>query len=309
VSARAIVVLFGSQQIVADTLRGLLARGVHVAAVVMTTRPSDPPTVAQALRDAAGRRTIPVWDVTRVSPDLMAAIGALAPDAIVSTYCRAIFPPALLAIPRHGCVNVHPGRLPQYRGPMPTFWALVNGERTCGVTLHKMDAGTDTGPIIDQTIVPIGPRDTGHSLHAKAMRAGYRLLMAHIDAIVRGTARSRAQDPTAGSYFGPFTEQLRYVDWRKGSAAICRQVRALTRPYPGALAMTAAGPLVIWKMREAPRRYPVAVSPGTIRTIHRDGRVVVATSDGCVVLTEYEFPEIPAGMDAGAAMQQQKSLA
>lgn len=292
------VVLFGSQQITVDTLHGLVARGLRVAAVVTQRRPSDAVFGYASVEAAAARHGVCVLEPKVLDQAFVARIAALEPDLIISTYYRRIMPRELLAVPRLGAVNVHPGLLPHYRGPIPTFWALINGEEVCGITVHFLDAGVDTGPIIDQTTIRISPRDTGYSVHLRAMRAGYRLLMKNIEAITRGRARARRQDASTGSYFGRFTERARYLDWRRGNDAVINLVRALTRPYAGALAITSDGEVVIWKVRRPGGRYPAVQPPGTIATMHHDGSFVVATSDGGLVVTEYEVPNLPPNMDA-----------
>ena len=282
------VVIFGSQQITVDAVTDFLRRDLEVSAVFTSRRPHDDAYGYASIHDVATQHDIPVFEPPSIDRRCIEFVHDLAPELIVSTYYRNILPAALLEIPPLGCINVHPGRLPYYRGPIPTFWALVNGETSCAVTLHVMDAGVDTGPIIAQEDIPIDDDDTGFTLSARAMHAGHALLMRHIDAVLRGEIRPEPQDPTTGSYFGSFSERLRQIDWRRPSRAIFNQVRALTHPYAGGLTFSGERPLVIWRVQEMERGYAVSVPPGRIRKVHADGSFVIATADGCLTVTEYE---------------------
>lgn len=286
--ARLTVVVFGGQQISVDTVRDLLDGGLEVAAIVTKRRPHDDVYGYASMCRVASDHDIPLLEPQCVDRECVEKIRRLAPDLIISTYYRNILPREVLDIPRLGSVNVHPGRLPHYRGPIPTFWALVNGESSCGVTLHFMDAGVDTGPIIAQDEVAITAGDTGFTLSTRVMQAGHALLMRNLNAIMAGDVEARDQDPTQGSYFGGFSDRLRYIDWRKGSRAIHNQVRALTHPYAGSLAFSGDRQIVIWRVQIPEKTYAVSVPPGKIRTVNADGSFVVATSDGCVTVTEYE---------------------
>lgn len=127
------------------------------------------------------------------SPGFQDRIVALAPDLIVVACFPWRIPRAILALPRVGCLNVHPSLLPDGRGPEPVFWAFRRGPRTTGVTIHRMDDGLDTGPILARRVVDIGANATIASLEAEVAAIGGRLLHAVVRDLALGTAREWVQ--------------------------------------------------------------------------------------------------------------------
>ena len=112
-------------------------------------------------------------DATR-DDEVLHSLRSIEPDILFSVYYRKLLPPEVLRIPCLGCVNFHPGLLPNYRGATPTAWAILNGETTFGITIHYMDATFDTGDILVQEVHDIDPHETGYELRVRAMRLGDR---------------------------------------------------------------------------------------------------------------------------------------
>ncbi len=125
----------------------------------------------------------------------IAELRGLKPDLIVVVAYGHILPPAILDLPRLGCLNVHTSLLPKYRGAAPIQWAIANGETETGVTVMKMDAGLDTGPIIAQRRTPILAEDDSATLHDRLARLGAELLVETISRLRRrkNPCRSRNQ--------------------------------------------------------------------------------------------------------------------
>jgi methionyl-tRNA formyltransferase len=127
---------------------------------------------------------LPTHDIN--SAEYLGRLRALAPDVIISVNAPQIFRRRLLALPRLGCINVHGALLPKYRGRLPSFWVLLNGEKETGVTVHFMNEHLDDGPIILQRPVPIAPRESQHSLLLKTKKLGAELLLEAIEQLERG---------------------------------------------------------------------------------------------------------------------------
>jgi methionyl-tRNA formyltransferase len=140
---------------------------------------------------------VPVESVSRrsafISQEFRERIAALAPDVIIVACFPWRIPRAIRTMPRFGCLNVHPSLLPDGRGPEPVFWAFRRGLRQTGVTVHRMDDGLDTGPILAQDVVDIGVNATIASLEVELARIGGRLLGAVIRDLGRGVVREREQ--------------------------------------------------------------------------------------------------------------------
>ena len=136
---------------------------------------------------------------------------------LVSIACPQIVRRALLDLPEHGCINIHGALLPKYRGRMPSFWVLANGETKTGVTVHYMNEKLDDGPIIVQKEVPIEPSDTLHSLVLKS-KVGYGALalVEAVDRIASGTVELQPNDAASGTYYSAPTEQAVQAFRQKG---------------------------------------------------------------------------------------------
>jgi methionyl-tRNA formyltransferase len=126
---------------------------------------------------------------------------AIEPDLVISVSCPQIFGRELLELPRLGCVNVHSARLPHYRGMLPTFWVLAEGETSTGVTVHYMSPGIDGGDIILQQTVPISAQDTLHSLMRRCKSVAADLVVEAVERFRDGSVMVSPNPPDEGSYF------------------------------------------------------------------------------------------------------------
>jgi methionyl-tRNA formyltransferase len=143
----------------------------------------------------------PIYPTANVnSSEFLNTLRGLAPDVIVSVNASQVFKQPLLTLPPHGCINVHGGPLPKYRGRLPSFWALLNGERETGVTVHFMNEELDDGPIILQRRVSIVPGETQHSLILKTKRVGTELLLEALDRLEKGPVDTLPNDRSQATY-------------------------------------------------------------------------------------------------------------
>jgi methionyl-tRNA formyltransferase len=218
-------------------LEALLAAGVRVCAVVLPAlAAAAPPIAARPARGAvlpavrarpvlplltpfvdhtivslAAAHGIPVFEVARLAhPLTLATLGELRPDVIcVACFSRRL-PPALLALPRLGCLNVHPSLLPANRGPDPLFWTFHRGDRETGVTIHRMDIGLDSGPILAQqrVEVPVGIGEP--ALERELATRGAELLVHVVHQLAAGTARPAPQDERFATRF-PWPSEADFV--------------------------------------------------------------------------------------------------
>ena len=210
---------------------------------------------------------------------------ALQPTVVLSVMYRRLLGPALLALPPLGAYNLHPSLLPRLRGRAPVNWALVQEERETGVTLHRMTAAADAGDIVAQAAISIAPRETALTLHRRLVPLFRALARTWLPRIVAGTAPLHPQDPTAATTFGKRGPADGSVDWHASAARVDALVRAVTRPYPGAVATFDGRPLFVWRV--APRAAGGAGPPGTTRLLN--GRPVVSTGQGEVVLLDWQI--------------------
>jgi methionyl-tRNA formyltransferase len=177
---------------------------------------------------------LPVLQPPRTRDEqFMAELRALQPDLIVVVAYGQILPPAILDLPRHGCLNVHTSLLPKYRGAAPIQWAIANGDTETGVTLMKMDVGLDTGPIVSQRHTAILPADDSATLHDRLAQLGAELLVQTMPDYIAGKIQPRPQPAQGASYAVKIKKEDGRIDWNQPARTIGNRLRAFV-PWPGA---------------------------------------------------------------------------
>ena len=185
-----------------------------------------------------------------------------------------ILPPNILELPRHGCLNVHTSLLPKYRGAAPIQWALLNGDTETGVTIMKMDAGLDTGDILNQRTTPIAATEDAQTLHDRLARLGAQLLIETVPDYVSGKITPRAQPSKGASYARKITKEDGRLDWSQPAQVLNNRIRAFT-PWPGAFThWTVGGKSMLLKLWEAEVVDQTGGVPGEIMAASPTGIVV-----------------------------------
>jgi len=195
-------------------------------------------------------------------------LDAFRADLMVVVAYGLILPPAVLAMPRLGCINVHASLLPRWRGAAPIQRAILAGDRETGVCLMQMEAGLDTGPVLASASCPIEPDDTGGRLHDRLSVMGAQLLKENLEGIARGELESHVQDDSQASYADKLDKAEAMIDWTISAEQIARQVRAFN-PWPVAETRYSGRQLRIWEAQ------PVAMA-----TEQPPGRVLAAGKAG-----------------------------
>jgi methionyl-tRNA formyltransferase len=281
-------VVFGYHDLGYACIEALLGLGAPIAALF--THRDDPGEEIwwRSCAELAAKHGIPVLADDEPGPDLVARLKSRNPAFIYSFNYRRLLPRDILECARIGAFNVHPSKLPAYRGRAPINWVLVNGERETGVTLHYMVARADAGDIVGQETVAIEDRDTALSLSRKITPLAAGLIARFHPLIVCGRAPRHPQDLRAGSYFGRRTPADGRIDWNWPARRICNLVRAVTHPYPGAFCSAAGRKLFIWEASIGAEREPAGAA-GQIEARHADGSVEVAAGVGSVVVHRAQF--------------------
>lgn len=233
------IIYAGTPQFAVAALEMLLRSSHHVCAVY--TQPDRPAgrgrtLKASPVKQLALQHAIPVYQPASLkSPEVQAELRALQADVMVVVAYGLLLPPAVLAAPRLGCVNIHASLLPRWRGAAPVHRAILAGDRTTGVTIMQMDAGLDTGAMLTQVVCPILPDDTTQTLHDRLAILGAHALPAVLEQLGRGTAQPIAQDNTLACYAAKIDKAETQIDWCQSAINIERQVRAFS-PKPTARA-------------------------------------------------------------------------
>jgi methionyl-tRNA formyltransferase len=232
------VVFCGTPQFAVPTLKHLLTRReFEIAAVV--TQPDRPSGRGMQvwfspLKEAALAAGVPVHQPEKIrSPESQEVLQRIAPDVIVIIAYGQIIPARLLPIPKFGWINLHASLLPKYRGAAPINWAIVNGETKSGLTTMRIDAGMDTGEMLLQTEVTIGPRETTPELAARMAEAGAPLMVDTLKGLAAGTLAPRPQDHAQATYAPLLKKEHGRIDWSQTANEIYNRMRGFT-PWPGA---------------------------------------------------------------------------
>ncbi len=280
-------VIFGCEQIMVDFMRFLYKRkDVKVALVVTCEFLEDQLFDYESVAQEGKKLGMPVIDSKIITEEIIRKIESLQPDIIFSLFYRRVLPAEILNVPPLGCVNIHPGKLPQYKGLAPAVHALLNGDKTFGITIHQMDRGIDTGDILIQKEFPIYANETGFELHLRSMRLCTKLLKDNFYNIINERIVPRKQKGR-GSYYG-IMDGLRLIDWRKGRIHIRNLIGGHARPYRNMYTYMLNKYFFINRATIVNGKKQSIYSPGKIVGILSNDRPVVSCSDGHIVLEDYE---------------------
>ncbi len=263
-----------------------MAAGHQVAAAL--TQPDRPAgrglaAAPSPVKQAAARLGIPILQpATLKTPEVQSEIRTLAPDALVVAAYGLILPQAVLDLPRLGAINIHASLLPRWRGAAPIHRALLAGDRETGISIMRMEAGLDTGPVFLREAVAILPGDTAGTLHDKLAALGARLVVTVLDGLARGTIAATPQPAEGVTYAAKLQKDEARIDWRRAAAEIERQVRAFN-PLPGAAARVRGTEVKIWRAAAADG----AGEAGAVIGIDPAG-IVVAGGAGALRLEELQ---------------------
>ena len=223
----------------ARTCLAALQKSDAVELVAVVTQPDRPkgrdlklqPT---PVKELAMSSRLPVLQPERArSDDFFQQLAQFQPELIVVAAYGQILPQRILDLPRLGCLNVHTSLLPKYRGAAPIQWAILNGDRETGVTIMKMDAGMDTGPMVAIERTTISDCDDSQTLHDRLAIMGGELMTRTIPDYAAGRLATRAQPAEGISYAAKIKKKDGRLDWSKPAVELWNRVRGLV-PWPGA---------------------------------------------------------------------------
>ena len=281
----------------------LALRRSHHALVGVLTQPDRPKGRGRQLTASpvklAAQDSVPIRQPAALrQPADWAPLAEWRPDVLVVVAYGLILPQTVLDLPPLGCINVHASLLPRWRGAAPIERALLAGDRESGLTVMRMDAGLDTGPILLRQAVPIEPLDTGGSLGDRLAALSGPLLLEALDGLANGTLSATPQPSEGVTYARKLEKHEAQIDWRRPALEIERQVRALR---PRATAETVrvdpdSGTeerLLVHAARLAPEGVPAGIMPGSIVQAvgnHQDGYIRVQCGAGSLDLLTLQRP-------------------
>jgi methionyl-tRNA formyltransferase len=288
------LVFLGTPEFAVPSLERTVSEGHAVAAVF--TQPDRPKGRGQQLqappvKQAAIRLGLPVFQPERVRrPEVVEQLRALAPQAMVAVGYGQILPQAILDIPPRGILNVHASLLPKYRGAAPVQWAIARGETRTGVTIMRLDAGLDTGPMLLKWETEVGEEETAVELSARLATAGAELLARTLADLPH--LRAEPQDHSQATHAPILKKEDGHIDWSMSAREILNRIRGF-QPWPGCYAFLRGRRLHVWKARAA----DCAVGAGQLRA--RERRLFAGCAGGAIELLEVQW-EGKKSMEAAA---------
>lgn len=292
-------IFMGTPDFAVPTLELLYNSGQQMLAVV--TRPDRPKgrhlrLQAPPVKTFALEKNLPVYQPTDLSDrSFKSSLLNLGAEVIVVIAYGKIIPQWILTMPPYGCINIHASLLPKYRGAAPIQRALMDGCTQTGVTSMLLDEGMDTGDILLQSKIQIGPDDTAGVLGEKLAQAGAGLLLKTLEGLAKDRISSHEQDENSVSYAPKIEKGEALLEWSKPAKQLKDLIRALN-PHPGAYTFFQGKRLKVFEARIDKRTKGSQLQPGTVIDLEKDG-IVVASADYPLVLNVVQ-PENKRKMNA-----------
>jgi len=282
------IVFCGTPEFAVPSLRRLAAEpGISVEAVV--TQPDRPRGRGQHVSNSPVKEAAIEAGVHVYQPETIKSASAqeflqrVAPDAVVIIAYGQIVPARLLTIPRLGWINLHASLLPRYRGAAPIHWAIANGESVTGLTTMQIDAGMDTGPILLQHELEIGPDETAPELASRMGEMGAGLVVDSLWQLDRGEISPRPQDHQAVSHAPILKKEDGRIEWSRTARQIYNRIRGFA-PWPGAYTTFRGQTCHLWGRPERGAAAEGHIAPGEI--VHSTKEVYVVCGGGTCLRLE-----------------------
>ncbi len=274
------ILLIGQAAFGANVLEKLMERNETVVAVYVP--PDRPGGRTDPLKDAAVSRGIDVFQPTTYKDDrVFSEYAELKPDLTVMAFVTNIIPARFFKVPTHGTINYHPSLLPRHRGASAINWAVIMGDAKTGLSIFWPDGGIDTGLILLQKEIDIGPDDTTGSLYFNYLfPMGVDAVLESIDLIKTGNAPKITQDEAGATYEPPCDDRVAGIDWNKPADELYNLVRGCD-PQPGAFAVLRGEKVRFYGAKRIEET--VADAPGTLLNVDDKG-IHIALSGGILIV-------------------------
>lgn len=279
------IVFMGTPDFALGTLRALIENHEVIGVVTQPDRPAGRNRQPQAspVKQAALEAGIPVFQPEKIRrAEAIEELKQWSVDAYVVAAFGQILPQAVLDIPQYGSINVHASLLPRWRGAAPIQAAIRTGDKESGVTIMKMDAGLDTGPMLTQRSITLATDETGESLHDKLAILGAELLIDTLPGYFSGVIQPHDQDEAGVTYAPQIKKEDGHIDWTQDAASIEQLVRAFT-PWPGTQTTWKGQMLKIHSGQVANGK----AAPGQV--VDTADGIAVGTGEGLFVLREIQL--------------------
>ncbi|MHB8453286.1 MAG: methionyl-tRNA formyltransferase [Acidiferrobacterales bacterium] len=285
------LVFAGTPEFAVPSLRTLCDAGHRVVAVY--TQPDRPAGRGRQVAHGPIKRFaidhgLKVIQPASLKPEsVVADLRALEPDAMIVVAYGLILPPAVLQIPRYGCLNVHASLLPRWRGAAPIQRAIEAGDSFTGITIMRMDAGLDTGDILDTAESPITQTDTAGTLHDRLAHLGGETLVRVLARLGKGPIVHRPQDSRHACYASKLSKDEARIDWRQSAKTLHCKIRAFN-PWPVACTAWDSRILRLWEVATPGGAGGAGGVPGTVVAAGAEG-ICIQTGNGLLCVTRLQI--------------------
>lgn len=284
------ILFMGGHELGAITLENLIKNNVEVVGVVITDTTNS---WYKGVDDVANKYNLVLYKEKNINSDLfLKEIKKLNIDLIVSVNFEQILKKEIISIPKYGCINTHASILPKYRGRAPLNWAIINGEKQTGVTVHFIEEGIDTGNIICQEKVCIKENDYIEDLLIKVKNIYPSIVLKAIKIIQNDKFyKGIKQDLSKGSYFGKRTAEDGLIDINKSGEEIYNLIRAISKPYPGAFLIDDNKKIIIWKASLDYSNHINYKNSGIGKLINNENYLYLKLKDSILQIEDYSIEE------------------
>lgn len=287
------IVFMGTPDFAVESLAKIYENGHNILAVV--SQPDRPAGRNMALmktpvKEYAESKKLTVYQSEKIKKDteLIAKLKSLKPDVIVVVAFGQILSQEILDIPKYGAINVHGSLLPKYRGAAPIQWSIINGDSVTGITTMYMDAGMDTGDMIQKLEVKIEEDDTYGTLYEKMKVAGGKLIVETLEKVADGLI-TRTKQPDEFTMAPMIEKNMGNIDWNKSSEEIRNLIRGFN-PMPGAYTNINNEKMKIWKAEKSYIQKNEDILPGVVVEANNKDGLHIATDDGILNIIEIQMP-------------------
>lgn len=285
------ILFMGTPDFAAVTLKAMINAKLDIVGVV--SQPDRPKgrghkLVPTDVKAAALEANLPVYQPERIkNGEMQEILDELKPDVIVVVAYGKILPDYIINYPKYGCVNVHASLLPKYRGAAPIQWAIINGEKTTGVTTMKMDSGLDTGDMLLKTETEIGEYETAEELFDRLAKIGGELLLETLDGLEQDAIAPIPQEHEKHTYAPMISRETGVIDWNKPAREISKLICGMN-----------SWPLASTKYKDGVLKIVTAKvchdnsdkTAGTILALEKGRGLKISCGEGTLYIETAQFP-------------------
>lgn len=290
------IVFMGTPDFARESLDAIYKAGHNIIGVV--TNPDKPKgrgmkLLPSEVKELALEKGLKIFQPLKIknNKEFIEEIRNLNPDVICVVAYGKILPPELLEIPKYGCINVHASLLPKYRGAAPIQWAVLNGDKTTGITTMYMDVGMDTGDIILKEEVKIGEDETTGELWDRLAKIGGKLLVETLEQIEKGIA-PREKQGEAFTMAPMLSKEMAKIDWNSKTAQEIKNLVRGLNPIMGAYTYLNGKKIKFWKVAIATEEIAVEnlgfLKNGTVLVSNPKDGLFIKTKGGILKVLEIQ---------------------